>query len=79
MRNRSKSLIIITTMFLLKATDNKTILIALKRTVRASLNLIHPLTSDRTKCGDKAQDLMSQSAQEQQSPQPSCVVILDEE
>jgi hypothetical protein len=47
MSNRNKSLIIITTMLLLKTTSNKTSLIALKRTVRASLNLIDPLTSDR--------------------------------
>jgi hypothetical protein len=48
MSNRSKSLIIITTLLQLKTTSNKTSLIALKRTIRASLNLIHPLTSDRT-------------------------------
>jgi hypothetical protein len=48
MSNRSKSLIIITTLLLLKTTSNKMILIALKRTIRASLNLIDPLTSDRT-------------------------------
>jgi hypothetical protein len=48
MSTRSKNLIIITTMLLLKTTDNKTSLIALKRTVKASLNLIDPLTSDWT-------------------------------
>jgi hypothetical protein len=48
MSNRSKSLIIISTMLLLKTTSNKTSLISLKRTIRASLNLIYPLTSDRT-------------------------------
>jgi hypothetical protein len=47
-RNRSKSLIIITTLLRLKTTSNKTSLIELKRTIRASLNLIDPLTSDRT-------------------------------
>jgi hypothetical protein len=47
MRNRSRSLIIITTLLLLKIMSNKTSLIALKRTVKASLNLIDPLTSDR--------------------------------
>jgi hypothetical protein len=47
MSNMSKSLIIITTLLLLKIMSSKTSLIALKRTVRASLNLIHPLTSDR--------------------------------
>jgi hypothetical protein len=48
MSNRSKSLIIITTLLMLKTTSNKTSLIALKRTIRMSLNLIGPLTSDRT-------------------------------
>jgi hypothetical protein len=48
MSNRSKSLIIISTMLLLKTTSNKMGLIPLKRTIRASLNLIYPLTSDRT-------------------------------
>jgi hypothetical protein len=48
MSNMSKSLIIITSLLLLKTTSNKTSLIALKRTIRASLNLIDPLTSDRT-------------------------------
>jgi hypothetical protein len=47
MSNRSKSLIIITTLLLLKIMSNKMGLIALKRTVRASLNLIDLLTSDR--------------------------------
>jgi hypothetical protein len=46
MSNRSKSLIIITVVLLLKITGNKTSLIALKRTIRASLNLIDSLTSD---------------------------------
>jgi hypothetical protein len=46
MSNRSKSLIIILTLLLLKTTSNKTSFIALKRTVRASLNLIDPLSSD---------------------------------
>jgi hypothetical protein len=48
MSNGSKSLIIITIMLLLKITGNKTSLIAFKRTVRVSLDLIDPLTSDRT-------------------------------
>jgi hypothetical protein len=48
MRNKSKSLIIITTMLLLKIKDIKTILIGLKRIVITSLNLIDPLTSDQT-------------------------------
>jgi hypothetical protein len=48
MSNKSKSRIIIITMFLLKTTCNKTSLISLKRTVRAGLNLIDPLTRDLT-------------------------------
>jgi hypothetical protein len=48
MSNRSKSLNIIMTLLLLKTTSNETILIALKRTIRVSLNLIDPVTSDRT-------------------------------
>jgi hypothetical protein len=47
MSNRSKNLIIISAWLLLKTTSNKTTLIALKRTIRASLNLIDPLTSDQ--------------------------------
>jgi hypothetical protein len=46
--SNNKILIIITTLLLLKTTSNETSLIALKRTIRASLNLIDPLTSDRT-------------------------------
>jgi hypothetical protein len=48
MSNMSKNLIIITTLLLLKTTSNKTSLIVLKKTVRASLNLIYSLTSNRT-------------------------------
>jgi hypothetical protein len=47
MSNRSKSLIIIMILLLLKNMSNKTNLIALKRTIRATINLIDPLTSDR--------------------------------
>jgi hypothetical protein len=48
MSNMSKSLIIISTLLMVKTTSNKTSLISLKRIIRASLNLIDPLTSDRT-------------------------------
>jgi hypothetical protein len=48
MSNKSKRLIIITPLLLLKTTSNDTSLIALKRTIKVSLNLIDPLTSDRT-------------------------------
>jgi hypothetical protein len=47
MSNKSKSLIIITTVLLLKATGNKMSFITLKRTVKASLNLTDPLVSDQ--------------------------------
>jgi hypothetical protein len=47
MSNMSKSLIIIMTLHLLKTKSNETSLIALKRTIRASLNLINLITSDR--------------------------------
>jgi hypothetical protein len=47
MSNRSKSLIRITTLVLLKHMGNKTNLIALKRTVRENFNLIDPLTTDQ--------------------------------
>jgi hypothetical protein len=46
MSNMSKSLIIITTLLMLKTTSNKTSLITLKRTIKASLDLIDSLTSD---------------------------------
>jgi hypothetical protein len=48
MSNSSKSLIIITALLLLKTTSNKMSLIMLKRTIRVSLNLMDPLTSDWT-------------------------------
>jgi hypothetical protein len=64
------------TLLLLKTTGNKTSHIVLNITIRTSLNLIDSLTSDRT---NMVQDPMCQSAQVQQSPQPSRVVILDEE
>ncbi|KAK1648280.1 hypothetical protein QYE76_066085 [Lolium multiflorum] len=48
MSHRGKSLIIVTTVLLLKATSHKTRFIALKRSIRASLNFIDPLTCDGT-------------------------------
>jgi hypothetical protein len=48
MSNRSKSLIIITIVLLLKTMGNKTSLIALKRTIRERINLIDPFTCYRT-------------------------------
>jgi hypothetical protein len=46
MSNMSKSLIIISTMLLLKIMSNKMSLILIKRTIRASFDLIYPLISD---------------------------------
>jgi hypothetical protein len=43
-----KSLIIITTLLLLEATSHKTRFVALKRSIRASLNLVDPLACDGT-------------------------------
>src|SRR3954465_6534240 len=51
MSHRSKGLIIVTTMLLLKTTSHKTHFVALKRSIRAGLNLIDPLTHDRTNTG----------------------------
>jgi hypothetical protein len=48
MSNKSKSLIVIMILLLLKTTGNKTSLIALKRTVRVSPNVIDPIISNRT-------------------------------
>jgi hypothetical protein len=44
--NRSKSLLIVTTILLLKTMGNKTCFIVLNRATRASLNLIDPLARD---------------------------------
>jgi hypothetical protein len=49
----SKSLIIIMAMHLLKAMSDQTSFVTLKGPIRASLNLINPLTSDRTNRGRK--------------------------
>ena len=46
--NRSKSLIIVRTMLLLKATRHKASLVALKRAIGSSLDLIDPLEGDRS-------------------------------
>jgi hypothetical protein len=48
MSHRGKSLIIVTAVLLLKATSHKTRFIALKRSIRAGLNFIDPLTRDGT-------------------------------
>ena len=54
MSHRCKSLIIVPTMLLLKTTHYKMSFVALKRTISAGLNLVNPLTSDRTDmCGNR--------------------------
>jgi hypothetical protein len=44
--NRSKSLLVVTTVLLLKTTSNKTRFKALNRTIRVSLDLVEPLARD---------------------------------
>jgi hypothetical protein len=51
MSHRGKSLIIVTAVLLLKAMSHKTRFITLKRSIRAGLNFIDPLTRDRTNTG----------------------------
>jgi hypothetical protein len=51
MSHRGKSLIIVTVVLLLKAMSHKTRFVALKRSIRAGLNFIDPLTRDRTNTG----------------------------
>jgi hypothetical protein len=48
MSHRCKSLIIITTLLLLEDTSPKTRFVALKRSIRASLNFVDPLACDGT-------------------------------
>jgi hypothetical protein len=45
--NRCKSLLIVTTILLLKTASNKTCFIALNRAIRAGFDLIHPLARDQ--------------------------------
>jgi len=60
--HRSKCLIIITTILLLKTTSNKTSLITLERAIRASLDLINPLARDGTSMRRKRDKVPSASA-----------------
>jgi hypothetical protein len=46
MSNRSKGLLLVTTILLLKTTINKTCLKALNRAIRTSLDLVDPLARD---------------------------------
>jgi hypothetical protein len=47
MSNKSKGVVIIMTILLLKTTSNKTCLIALNRAIRAGLDLVDPLAHDQ--------------------------------
>jgi hypothetical protein len=62
MSHRSKSLIIVTALILLKATSHKTRFIALKRSIRAGLNFVDPLARDETNTGRRRNKIPSTSA-----------------
>jgi hypothetical protein len=62
MSHRGKSLSIVTAVLLLKATSHKTRFVALKRSIRAGLNFIDPLTCDRTNTGRGRDKIPSASA-----------------
>jgi hypothetical protein len=62
MSHRSKSLIIVTTLLLLKAMSHKTRFISLKRSIRAGLNFLDPLTHDGTNTGRRRNKIPSASA-----------------
>jgi hypothetical protein len=57
-----KGLIIVTALLLLEATSHKTRFVALKRSIRASLNLVDPLACDRTNTGRRRDKIPSASA-----------------
>jgi hypothetical protein len=46
--NRSKRLLVINPILPLETTSHKASLVALKRTIRASFDLVNPLASDRS-------------------------------
>ena len=62
MSHRSKGLIIITTMLLLKSTSDETSFVALKSSIRTGLKLIDPLTRDGTNLRRKRNNLPRASA-----------------
>jgi hypothetical protein len=62
MSHRSKSLIVVTALLLLKATSHKTRFIALKRSIRAGLNFVDPLAHDGTNTGRRRNKIPSASA-----------------
>jgi hypothetical protein len=57
----SKGLIIVTAMLLLKAASDKASLVALKRTIGASLDLVDPLAGDGTNRGRRSDNIPSAS------------------
>jgi hypothetical protein len=61
MSHRCKSLIIITTLLLLKTTSHKTRFVALKRSIGVSLNLLDPLACDGMNTGRKRDKIPSAS------------------
>jgi hypothetical protein len=62
MSHRSKSLIIVMALLLLKTMSHKTRFIALKRSIRAGLNFVDPLVCDGTNTGRKRNKIPSASA-----------------
>jgi hypothetical protein len=64
MSHRSKSLIIVTALLLLKATSHKTCFIVLKTSIRASLNFVDPLARDGMNTGRRRNKILSASALE---------------
>jgi hypothetical protein len=57
MGHRGKSLIIIKTLLLLKTTGHKTRFVALKRSIRVSLDLVDPLACDGTNTGRRREKI----------------------
>jgi hypothetical protein len=53
----SKGLVIVTAMLLLKAASDKSSLVALKRTIGASLDLVDPLAGDGTNRGRRGDNI----------------------
>jgi hypothetical protein len=62
MSHGGKSLIIIIALLLLEATSHKTRFVALKRSIRASLNLIDPLACNGTNTGRRRDKILGASA-----------------
>jgi hypothetical protein len=62
MSYRSKSLIIVTALLLLKATSHKKRFIALKRSIRAGLNFVDPLACDGINTGRRRNEIPCASA-----------------